>query len=294
MNFADVKNDVAFRKIFGNAKKSIALISFLNAVLELEGENCIKSVTFINPYLLPRLSEEKSSIIDVRAVDQRKRRFVIEMQVATQKGFKQRVQYYAARDFSMQINAGDDYPKLKPTYFIGIVNFSMSQGKHYVSKHLTTDEETGENLLDDIKYAFIQLTKFKKKESELVTAIDKWTYFIKNAKNLKFIPDYVEDAGLRVAFEEANKHNWNKEELIAYDNIGIRETDIKMQREYAFEEGIEVGAAKGKAAAEAQAELEKEQMILNLHKLGISVVNIAIATQKTEAEIQQIIAKNQA
>ena len=245
MNFADVKNDVAFRKIFGNAKKSITLISFLNAVLELEGDNRIKSVTFINPYLLPRLSDEKSSIVDVRATDQKNRRFIIEMQVASKKGFKQRVQYYASRDYSMQIDGGQDYPKLKPTYFIGIVNFSMSKGKHYVSKLFNIEEETGENILDDIKYAFIQLTKFKKKEHELVTPIDKWTYFIKNAKNLKIIPDYVDDAGLRIAFEEANKHNWKKEELMAYDNIGIRETDIKMELEFAFEEGIEVGKTEG-------------------------------------------------
>ena len=287
MNFADVKNDIAFRKIFGNSKKSISLISFLNAVLELEGDSRIKSVTFINPYLLPRLSEEKSSIIDVRATDQKNRRFVVEMQVASKKGFKQRVQYYAARDFSMQIESGDDYPKLKPTYFIGIVNFSVSKGKHYVSKHLTIDEETGENILGDIKYAFIQLTKFHKKEQELVTATDKWTYFIKNAKNLKIIPDYVDDAGLRVAFEEANKHNWKKEELIAYDNSKVRETDVKMEREFAFEEGIEVGIEMERTKAEAG----KEQMILEMYEDGMSVTRIAKFAQKTEEEVQQIITK---
>ena len=283
MTFADVKNDIAFRKIFGNSRKSITLISFLNAVLELEGDYRIRSLTFLNPYMLPRLSEEKSSIIDVRAIDKRGNRFVVEMQVASKKGFKQRVQYYAARDFSMQIDTGEDYPKLKPTYFIGIVNFRISKGKHYVSKHLTIDVETGENILDHIKYTFIQLTKFQKKEHELVTATDKWTYFIKNAKDLKIIPDYVDDKGLRIAFEEANKHNWDKEELIAYDNIKVRETDVKMEREFAVEEG--------KAEGKAQAELEKEELILNFHKIGISVANIAIATQKTEDEVQQIIVK---
>ena len=38
MQFADVKNDIAFRKIFGNETKKEILISFLNAVLTLEGE----------------------------------------------------------------------------------------------------------------------------------------------------------------------------------------------------------------------------------------------------------------
>lgn len=33
MRFVDVKNDVAFRKIFGDENKKVILISILNAVL---------------------------------------------------------------------------------------------------------------------------------------------------------------------------------------------------------------------------------------------------------------------
>ena len=35
MNFADITNDIAFRKIFGNENKKKSLISFLNAVINL-------------------------------------------------------------------------------------------------------------------------------------------------------------------------------------------------------------------------------------------------------------------
>ncbi|MBK9461689.1 MAG: Rpn family recombination-promoting nuclease/putative transposase [Sphingobacteriales bacterium] len=129
MRFADIKNDVAFRKIFGNQKKSIVLVSFLNAVLDLEGLNRITKVTIINPYLLPRIAGEKASIIDVRATDQRGRQFIVEMQVADKKGFEKRVQFYTSRDYSMQIEKGEDYPKLKPTYFIGILNLALDLGK---------------------------------------------------------------------------------------------------------------------------------------------------------------------
>jgi hypothetical protein len=34
MRFVDIRNDIAFRKIFGNEKKTISLISFLNAGLK--------------------------------------------------------------------------------------------------------------------------------------------------------------------------------------------------------------------------------------------------------------------
>jgi hypothetical protein len=39
MKFVDLKNDIAFRKIFGNENKKEILISFLNAVLKLDNQN---------------------------------------------------------------------------------------------------------------------------------------------------------------------------------------------------------------------------------------------------------------
>ena len=135
MKFVDVKNDIAFRKIFGNEKKTQILISFLNAILKLEGESRIQAVDIINPYLLPRVAGEKASIIDVRAKDKKGRQFVVEMQVADVDGFDKRVQYYTCRDYSMQIERGEQYPLLKPTYFIGILDFNFFESSEYLSNH---------------------------------------------------------------------------------------------------------------------------------------------------------------
>ena len=41
MKFVDIKNDIAFRKIFGNENKKIILISFLNAVKKLRDRDVI-------------------------------------------------------------------------------------------------------------------------------------------------------------------------------------------------------------------------------------------------------------
>jgi hypothetical protein len=70
MQFADVKNDIAFRKIFGNETKTEILISFLNAVLKPEGTKQIVWVEILNPYQLPRIADFKTTILDVRAKDQ--------------------------------------------------------------------------------------------------------------------------------------------------------------------------------------------------------------------------------
>jgi predicted transposase/invertase (TIGR01784 family) len=278
MKFVDIKNDVAFRKIFGNQKKSICLISFLNAVLRLEGANRITKVSIINPYLLPRIMGEKASIIDVRATDQKNRQFVVEMQVADRKGFESRVQYYTARDYSMQIEKGEDYPKLKPTFFIGILNFGIGFGKLYLSKHFNVEEETGECVLDDIQYRFIQLTKFKKKRHELVDMVDKWTYFIKNAEELEVIPDDIDDEGLIVAYQEADKHSWKKEELIAYDNASIREQDEKGREQLAEERGKLQGVIDN-----------QKETVIKLHLKGKSIEVVSDLLDIETVRVRQII-----
>ena len=140
MKFVDVKNDIAFRKIFGNEKKKVILISFLNAVLGLEGKDRVKEVTLLNPFQLPRIAGEKSSIIDVKATDEKGATFIVEMQVAEPAGFDKRVLYYTSKDYAGQINIGEEYPKLRPVYFIGVLDFPYFSGKNYLSSHLILDE----------------------------------------------------------------------------------------------------------------------------------------------------------
>ena len=53
MNFVDVKTDIAFKKIFGSDQHKDVLIGLLNAVLDLEGDRRIKSVTLKNPWQPP-------------------------------------------------------------------------------------------------------------------------------------------------------------------------------------------------------------------------------------------------
>lgn len=100
MKFVDVKNDIAFRKIFGNENRKETLISFLNAILDFHGDQRITKVTILNPYQLPKLKGGKVTIIDVKATDQAGRIYIVEMQVADIDGFDKRVLYYSSKSYS--------------------------------------------------------------------------------------------------------------------------------------------------------------------------------------------------
>ena len=234
MKFVDIKNDIAFRKIFGNENKKEILISFLNAVLDLPKGKKIKKIEIKNPYQLPEIKDLKSSILDVRVIDEREISYIVEMQVEEPDGFDLRVQYYTAKQFSSQIVKGDDYPKLNQVIFIGILDFKFfDDDDDYITRHRTVNVKTQKSSLKGMEYNFVELPKFTKELKNCKSLVDKWIYFIKNAPNLDVIPADVKDEGLKHAYEDADRHNWTKEELEAYHYAEMRRQDEKGKTELA-------------------------------------------------------------
>ena len=285
MKFVDVTNDIAFRKIFGNENRKEVLISFLNAVLLLENDNQIVSVEILNPYQLPTIKGGKVTIVDIKAKDQNQKDYIVEMQVAPVEGFDKRVLYYASKSYSSQIERGDDYKNLNPTFFIGILNFEITQNTDYISRHKVVDIATGENLIKDIEFNFIELPKFNKTETELESIIDQWVYFIKNAENLDMIPEKIKDKGLQNAYHDADKHSWTKQELESYDYAFMREQDERGRMEYAVNKANEKGMEKGKIEGKDERNLEiAKSGILE----GLSVELISKLTGLSFEEIENL------
>jgi predicted transposase/invertase (TIGR01784 family) len=285
MQFADITNDVAFRKVFGNENRKEALISFLNSILEFDNQQKIVSVNILNPYQLPKLRSGKVTIVDVKATDQSGKQYIIEMQIAEVDGFDKRVLYYFSKSYSEQIKRSDFYHKLNPVIFIGILDFEFTKNPNYFSRSQVRDVETGERTIHDIEFNFIELPKFKKELNELNTLAEKWIYFIKNAENLEVIPENVDDEGLKSAYEEANKFTWTKEELDAYDYAHMREADEKGRLELALRRGHEKGMKEGMKKG---IEDSKFEIVKNAIQKGFDNQTIADLTGMSISKIQKI------
>jgi predicted transposase/invertase (TIGR01784 family) len=277
MKFADPKNDVAFRKIFGNEAKKVILTSFLNSILSLEGDKKIIDLDFRNTFQLPRIKGLKSSIIDVNVKDQAGTKYIVEMQLSQVIAFDKRIQYYVSKEYSSQIEKGDDYSKLTPVVLVGILEFDYFEGNNYLTRHLILNMETKKNELKDINFNFIELPKFGKELNECKTLTDKWIYFIKNAENLDVVPPDVNDEGLKEAYSESDKHNWTKDELDSYDYFLMREQDERGRVEFA-EEQAEKRAEKRSAIKTAK-EMKKD---------GFAIEKIVKYTGLSIEEIEQL------
>ena len=280
MQFVDPKNDLAFKKIFGDETKKEILISLLNAILDFKDEKSIVSLDIVNPYQVPKIADLKETILDIKARNREGEEFIVEMQKKDVGDFHKRSLYYTSKAYVSQLSKGEDYAKLNKVYFIGIVDFNMFNNQHYISRHLILNQETKEQDLADFEFTFVELPKFDKRLDELDNVLDKWLYFIKNANTLSMIPkEYEEKEEFKDAFTIATQYNWNQKELDVYDYM------IKK----AWDEVNAIKTAEKKAEARGEARGEKRGLEKGMQK-GIEKEKLNIAKQLLDVLDDETIA----
>src|SRR5579863_3095135 len=148
--FLDPKNDIAFKQIFGTEKNKDILICFLNDMISFPGGTKIETVRFLKPSQDPDAAIRKQSIVDVLCVDEKGCQYIVEMQVANTKSFVKRAQYYAAKAYVNQMDAGDAYQDLKEIIFLAITDFVMfPDNPEYKSDHVILEKNSLEHHLKD-------------------------------------------------------------------------------------------------------------------------------------------------
>lgn len=225
MKFVSPKNDVAFKKIFGHEDHLDVLISFLNAVLNLEGERAIQSVALINMDEVPTMGTLKPSQLHIEATDGRDVTFIVEIQMELTKGSQQPFVYYASQAYAKHFQWSSAHFRLSHMLFIGILDFEAFEGTNYITHHQILNPDTREQTLDGMEFVFIELPKFQKGESEVTTILDKWVYFLKNVDQVEEIPDHSSEPPLHTAYDIAYRSGWSSQELALYDSWWERQQD---------------------------------------------------------------------
>ena len=88
----------------------------------------------------------------------------------------------------------------------------------------------------------------------------------------------------KTAYLRFNRHNWTKEEIIAYDNMKIKEADEVQEKLLVAEKAHAEGIEEGKVAQEAET-------IIKLHNKGKTADEIADLLDMAFEKVQQIINK---
>ncbi len=247
--FLDPKNDVAFKKIFGTEKNKDILIHFLNDMITFKTKKPIKEVSFLKTIQDPEIAAKKTSIVDILCEDENGNQYIVEMQVAKEKGFEKRAQYYASKAYSSQACVTGAYHDLNEVVFLAITDFVMfPQKKSFKSDHVILDRESLENDLKDFSFTFLELPKFNKSLDHLGNIVDKWTYFFKNAEetseeDLSKIIGH--DPIIARAYKELSRFSWNEAELLTYSQAEKYEGAYQASLAQKFDEGEKKGIEKG-------------------------------------------------
>ena len=285
--YLDPKNDLSFKKIFGEERHKRIPIDFLNAVLGLTKEKKIIDLEFLNPTQPPKIAARKESLVDVLVRDQRRVRYIVEIQVAKIEGFEQRAQYYAAKTYCSEFGKGGKYQDLKKVIFLAITDYVVFPKKdRYKSDHVVLDNKSYEHDLKGFSFTFVELPKFIKEPAELRSIEDKWYYFLKHADESNDINTALANhPEIREAYDVLDRYGWTEEELHYYEKLIMDDADEYGKIEAAKKEGMKKGIEKGRK--------ERNLTIATaLLQKGMSVDEIIEITTLSQKEIMNLMVGN--
>jgi len=174
--------DCVFKALLGSEANRGLLIHFLNAILGPELPRPITGVEILNPYNEREFFSDKLSIVDVKARDDQSRLYQVEIQLLTYPDLPARILYTWADLYSQQIQSGQDYGQLQPTYAIWLVGEDLLVGDPGYAHRYRLRDERGRSLLDHGGIALFELSKFA--TAEIATEEQRWLKFFKDGERL--------------------------------------------------------------------------------------------------------------
>jgi len=95
-----------------------------------------------------------------------------------------------------------------------------------------------------MKFAFVELPRFRKTAEELETNVDRWLFTLKNLSRLKDRPALVQGKIFEKLFELAEIKQLTEENMKQYKKSVLDYYDVQDAMNYARKEGIEEGMKK--------------------------------------------------
>jgi predicted transposase/invertase (TIGR01784 family) len=292
--FINPFTDFGFKKLFGEEDAKEYLIDFLNSVF---GEYIpyISELSYGKTEHLGNTSIDRNAIFDLYCKNEKGDRFIIELQKAPQRYFKERTLFYSTFAIQEQAEKGSEWNfKIDPIYCIGILNFKFHENEDkYLHYGKILDVETKETLIDTLNFAYLECSKFKKEITQNSSNQDKWIYVLSNLYKLDKLPNSLQNKIFERFFEKAQILKLNPEEKSNYNNSIKYYRDIHNVIELAenkgelrgLEKGLEQGIEKGLK----QGELNKAITIArNLLKLNMPIDSIIQATGLTQEQIEKL------
>jgi predicted transposase/invertase (TIGR01784 family) len=280
-------NDYLFMKYMGEKGDEEQLLAFLNVVLHKTGRDKITSVTILEDRQISAdIIGDKSSILDVKAEMDDGSKVNIEVQLRNVGNMDKRSLFYWSREYSKNIQSGEDYDKLPCVITINILGTEfLSLDESHASFHIWEDSHKDYLLTEALEMHFIDMVKFRRLKSKDIehNGLHRWlTFFDKNANNETITKIIEMDTAIKKAQEKIMFVAQNKEMLNTYHMREMAYYDYKSGMNAAEKRGIVIGEQRGEQRG-------KVEVAINLRHAGFSVEKIVEYTSLDTDEVIKIL-----
>jgi predicted transposase/invertase (TIGR01784 family) len=279
----DPRIDCVFKSLLGNESNRNLLVHFINATLASELVAPITRVEILNPYNEKEHLDDKLSIVDVKAKDEHGRVYQIEIQLLFFSNLPARMLYTWADVYSQQLQSGDKYHELNPTYSIWLLGENaIKHDDQYIHRYKFRDE-AGIPLIEHGGIWLFELEKFNAQVIDNEQA--RWLRFFKEGKQLNDennLPDWMNTQEMKQAMNTLCQFSEKERHYFAYQ---ARQDFLRQQGTILFEKD-EAVAERDAALAREQAALEREQTA-QLEKAAVQAEKEAVQSEKAAVQAEK-------
>ena len=331
--YLPLTNDLVFKRYFTTNKP--LLLSLINSILPIS--DCVSDAIVTNPHdaytpydpaqvakqpqqsgdplilkdtsIPPHRPHGKSVVLDLNVKLSNGENVNIEMQTSYERGFRHRMLYYSHMLSDQDIGRGDDFSKLNPTYSLIFTNFTLFKGKRNAMDvmEFVFSKQPDYNTNMPIKFAVVELNKFKKNYGQLINMKERWFYIMKHADKLtpKAEAYLLQHGGVKMALEYLEEIS--KSDQLYQDAIARKKDRVAMQlaRIGALEEGMRKGMQAGRVKGMQEGRVQgmeagrvkgmqegrvqgMQEIALSMLQKGYEVSEISEVTGLSVAEIEQL------
>ena len=176
--FYGMSNDYMFRAVLQESEDTLKHL--VGTLMHMKVSD-IKECRIINPIILGKKIGAKDTVMDVRLELNDDSILNIELQMWRNANWTDRSLYYWARNFS-HLEKKKDYKAVRPTYHIGILDFSLFQEEpEFYSEYRILNVRTGRCYSDKLCIRVLDLTQIENAESDGKTdpELIKWAKIFK-------------------------------------------------------------------------------------------------------------------
>jgi predicted transposase/invertase (TIGR01784 family) len=286
-HYLDPKNDLTFKRVFGEHKH--LCISLINSMLPLSEP--VVHIEYQSGELIPELDVLRNTIVDVRCVDSAGRQFIVEMQLFWYDSFKKRVLLNASKAYVLQLDAAEKFKSLQPVYSLNFVNEifekSPQMEQEYFHHYKIVNLKDTEKQIEGLEFVFLELPKFKPQQRAEKKLHELWLRFLTEInENSEEIPvEFLENEHIREAVGYMERGAYTKEQLTVYDKWKI---DMMTARSM-LDDAEAIGIEKGEAIGMEKGELNKACVIaLKMIKKGAPLDEVAEITGLSKRQVEEL------